>query len=62
MRFLQRERTVVEEVLPGLDQCLTALSPAELEAADSPASSCFATPVVPGSWCPPSTAAAVRTC
>ncbi|MFD5711424.1 acyl-CoA dehydrogenase [Streptomyces pharetrae] len=36
MRFLQRERTVVEEVLPGLDQCLTALSPAELEAADSP--------------------------
>ncbi|MFB7939355.1 acyl-CoA dehydrogenase family protein [Streptomyces sp. NPDC056049] len=36
MRFLQRERTVVEEVLPGLDQQLAATSLAEMEAADSP--------------------------
>ncbi|MFI8321680.1 acyl-CoA dehydrogenase [Streptomyces sp. NPDC085529] len=36
MRFLERERTVVEEVLPGLDQRLAGLPLADLEAVDSP--------------------------
>ena len=48
MRFLQRERTVVEEVLPGLDQRLTALPLAKLEAADSPGVKLFCDAGGPG--------------
>ncbi|NWF30230.1 acyl-CoA/acyl-ACP dehydrogenase [Streptomyces sp. PKU-EA00015] len=36
MRFLQQERAVVEELLPGLDQELASVSLADLEAAGGP--------------------------
>ncbi|MGW7451070.1 acyl-CoA dehydrogenase family protein [Streptomyces sp. NPDC054787] len=41
MRFLQRERAVVEELLPGLDQELASVDLADLEAAGGPALKLF---------------------
>ncbi|MFD9466940.1 acyl-CoA dehydrogenase [Streptomyces sp. NPDC060027] len=42
MQFLQRERAIVEELLPGLDQQLAATPLAQLEAVDSPGIKLFA--------------------